>query len=72
MSKVPLILLFPELPVNLNVDVPVSKIGLADDEESGTWKVPINVPLASGINLTLVTLALAPELLPLSIIPVEI
>ena len=46
--------------------------GFLDEEESGTWKVPINVPFASGINLTLVTLALAPEDLPRRIIPVAI
>ena len=44
MSNVPTVSSLSGLPVNLNVDVPVSKIGLAPEAESGTWKVPINVP----------------------------
>ena len=43
-SKSPCNSLLLGLPGNLNVDVPVSKIGLADDEEFGAWKVPISVP----------------------------
>ena len=53
--------------LSLNLDLPVSKIGLAGSLEAGTLKLPISVPKRSPINLTAVTLASALLLAPLRI-----
>ena len=65
----PAIVVFVGLVVNLIVFVPVSNLGLAASFGSGKLKQHFRLPRVSVINLTLVTVAWAPLVVPISFIP---